>query len=262
MSTSLQRIIHLYANECFFLCILLLTYCNPPNYFTRDLNYISKCLFNSNFTFHQGSESWPTVFCTQIFIIFSLSCRDWMTTDTHSQCRVQMECHFHTLRPLGRPAVSSGRKLKTPPSSSCPQKSLSFSASLSKKQFCSKSVLCKWYYTDHKDRRCVLGVITVTPHTGSSSPGRLISTAILCLHCTASPRLCLALWSANSLTNPLLHSLIHNAFSVTHIGFNVALGANVAECRKVRTITAYLRWRPVLKLRKEKKWDGGKEREG
>lgn len=33
----------------------------------------------------------------------------------------------------------------------------------------------------------------------------------------------------------------------------MALGANVAECRKVRTITAYLRWRPVLKLRKEKK---------
>lgn len=99
----------------------------------------------------------------------------------------------------------------------------------------------------------MLGVITVTLYTGSSSPGRLISTAILCLRCTASPLLCLALWSANSLTNPLLHSLIHNAFSVTHTGFNVALGANVAECRKVRTITAYLRWRPVLKLRKEKK---------
>lgn len=63
----------------------------------------------------------------------------------------------------------------------------------------------------------------------------------------------LALWSVNSLTNTLLHSLIYNAFSVTHNGFNVALGANVAECRKVRTITAYLRWRPVLKLRKEKK---------
>lgn len=33
----------------------------------------------------------------------------------------------------------------------------------------------------------------------------------------------------------------------------MALGANVAECRKVRTITAYLQWRPVLELRKEKK---------
>lgn len=179
-----------------------------------------------------------------------------------------MECHFHTLRPLGRPAVSLGRKLKTSPSSSCPQNlkcsspfpSLPVSV---KKQFCSKLVHCKYYFTYHKDHRCVLGVITVNPHTGSSSPGRLISTAILCLRCTASLLLCLALWSANSLTNPLLHSLIHNAFSVTHIGFNVALGANVAECRKVRTITAYLQWRPVLELRKEKKkWDGGKEREG
>lgn len=33
----------------------------------------------------------------------------------------------------------------------------------------------------------------------------------------------------------------------------MALGANAAECRKVRTITAYLQWRPVVKLGKEKK---------
>ncbi len=88
---------------------------------------------------------------------------------------------------------------------------------------------------------------------GSSSFGRLISTAILCLHSTASQLLCCPFevlivsqipfciyWS-------IMPSLLYTP------GFNVALGDNVAECGKARTITAYLRWRPELKLEKEKR---------
>lgn len=44
-----------------------------------------------------------------------------------------------------------------------------------------------------------------------------------------------------------MRSLLHTP------GFNVALGANVSEYGKARTITAYLRWRPELKLGKDKR---------